>query len=259
MAQKQYFFQGYKGNPKVNASDFSHYTDRELKQMMKVKATRLNTRLASLERENISGSSYAHMNARVYTYDKMEFMRPDSNISADEIKHPRFKTNVAEYEEGINIYDSRSRKAGLKRERTREEIIEQLVAMEHFESLTESTVSGMMAKYKAKYDYQKAHDPSYTETFDDYISKVKSESYQLIAKYYGYETADHVYALHATDTNNGAAVDNFIASNPEYFRKDNSLQSQGGLLLSEYASWYEANWEDVNTTPEEDKSILDSI
>lgn len=247
MADKEYFFQGYVGNAKAKPKDFEGYTLQELKNQMKTLAKRLNTRLATLEKENVWGSSYAHGVARKYAFDEAEFMRTGAEES------PRFVT-------AVNKYDSNDM---YERARTREEIIEQLVAMEHFESLTESTVSGMMSKYKAMYDYRKKHDKEYTLTFDEYISQIKSKAYDLIAKYYGYETADAVYDLHRADeeseSENNAAVDAYVQEHPENFRKDNPLNSEGELLIQQYDSWYEDNWEDVKTTPEQDKSILDSI
>lgn len=244
-----YFFIGYTGNKKAKVSDYSNYSTQELKNMMKSQAKRLNTRLATLEKENMRG--YAYQQAQRFAHDELQYMR-----GSDE--QPRFKTAVNEYLQikSYETIDGKQQEVYIDvkdRERTREEIIEQLVAMEKWESLTTSTVSGMMETYEAKYEEVKKRDPSLT--FEKYVDIATSNAYDIIQTYYGSTTA---YEIVKTYGNTAASA--YIADNPELFQADNKFNGQGLTLFNHFTDWYKDNWENTRDSVSDEEardSVLD--
>lgn len=225
----EYFKIGYVGNPNLKESDFARYSMQELKNMMKTQAKRLNTRLSSLEKEGMTGG-YAYEKANLWAFDEEAGLHSRTG-------KPRFETRV-------NVYDD----SGLfTRERTRQEIIEQLVRMGKWESYSTSTVSGMMAMYHEKYENMKEH--GFNGTFEQFIDTATSDAYETIRKYYGSDTAEYIVSQ------GESAAEAFIEAHPEYFTNDNPFDGQGGLLESAYAAWYQANWETVTDIISEDDFI----
>ena len=233
----EHFFIGYTGNRNLKESDFSKYSLQELKNMMKSQAKRLNTRLATLEKNSMK-TGYAYQQAKLYAFDRRQYMR-----SQDQ---PRFET-------AVNVYEEVDGGIMKTRERTREEIIEQLMAMGKWESYTTSTVSGMMETYEAKYEEMKKH--GYEKSFEEFVNVVTADAYEIIRSYYGSDTADVIVSSYSEQ-----AVDAFIAAHPDLFSKANPFNSQGGLLEGYFENWYNANWENTAETisdEEAEESVMD--
>lgn len=234
MEEREYFFIGYTGNRKLKESDFSKYSLQELKNMMKSQAKRLNTRLATLEKNNMR-SGYAYEQAKLYAFDKRQYMRSQ--------EQPRFET-------AVNVYADVDGGQMKVRERTREEIVEQLIAMGKWESYTTSTVSGMFETYKAKFEEMKKH--GYTKSFEEFVEVATADAYETIRSYYGSDTADYIVSSYSDK-----AVSSFIAAHPDLFSKSNKFQGQGGLLEGYFEQWYENNWENTaETVSDEDIDIM---
>lgn len=214
----EYFKMGYVGNPNLQASDFAKYSMQELKNMMKSQAKRLNTRLSSLEKNNMTGA-YAYEKAKEWAFDNVAGTHERSNV-------PRFETRV-------NVYDD----AGLwVRDRTRDEIIEQLIKMGKWESYSTSTVSGVLAVYEKKYENMKQH--GYTGTMEDFISMATTSAYEIIYKYYKSEAANYICNTYGEN-----AAQAFIDAHPEYFTWSCPLVGNGLAIETIFEGWYEANWQ----------------
>lgn len=219
----EYFKMGYVGNPNLKASDFAKYSMQELKNMMKSQAKRLNTRLSSLEKNHMTGA-YAYETAKRWAFDNVAGTHERSNV-------PRFETRV-------NVYDD----AGLwVRDRTRDEIVEQLIKMGKWESYSTSTVSGVMAVYENKYEYLKQH--GFNGTLEDYINTATTDAHATIQAYYGSTTADYIISTYGE-----TAAQAFIDTHPECFTADCPIvrknnEGMGGALESIFKDWYEANWQ----------------
>lgn len=233
-----YSFIGYKGNKHLKESDFTKYSMQELKNMVKSQAKRLNTRLSSLESNKMTGG-HAYQKARGFVWDEMKFMRPDDSQKIEDIT-PRFET-------AVTIRDTEGRKIA---DRSREDLIEQLIQMGDWESLTTSTISGMMETFGAQYEAKKKKGV-FTGSFEEYVEMATTDAYSIIAKYYGTSTADEIISTYGEATANA-----FIQAHPEYFQKNNILRGQGGALEGAAAKWYRENWENMKGTVESDSDLI---
>lgn len=236
-----YFFIGYTGNKHLKESDFAKYSLQELKNMVKSQAKRLNTRLSSLEKNKMTGG-HAYQKARRFVWDELRFMRPDDAQKIEDIT-PRFET-------AVTIRDAEGRKIA---DRTRADLIEQLIQMGDWESLTTSTVSGMMETFGAQYEAKK-NKGVFTGTFEEYVEMATTDAYAVIAKYYGSSTADEIISAYGEDAANA-----FVQAHPEFFQKNNVLNGEGGLLEGEMAKWYRENWENVKGTVESDEDLINNF
>ncbi len=237
MADKEYFFQGYVGNRKLKEEDFSKYTMKQLKNMMKAQAKRLNTRLASLEKGKMTGG-YAYRELQTWAFDEKEGVHTRNRT-------PRFETRVSVYEAS----DGGEYKI---RDRTRAEIIEQLINMGKWESYRTSTVSGMMATYEAK--HKELSKKGINVPFEDYVSMATTDAFSTIAKYYGESTAETIINEYGE-----SAADAFISQHPDYFQKANPLNGQGLTLELIFDDWYQANWEHVTELVESEEDFINSF
>lgn len=238
---KEKFSLGYQGNANLSEKDFSNYSMQELKNMMKAQAKRLNTRLSALENSGMK-SSYAYQKAKQMAYDATKSKKAVYQFMREQ-EQPRFET-------AVNVYEDVDGGMMKTRERTRAEIIEQLIYMGKWESYESSTVSGMVGRFKEKFDAMKEH--GFTGTFDEYVSLVTTDAYETIRHYYGSDTA-----IYITSKYSNKAVDSFIDSHPEYFSKSSPIGNEGLTFEDIFETWYEANWEDTSSITEEEIGITD--
>lgn len=240
MDDREYFFIGYTGDRNLSSKDFTKYSMQELKNMMKAQAKRLNTRLSALESKGMT-SSYAYQKAAQMAYDATHTSKAHYQFMREQEK-PRFETAVNVYED----VDGGQMKVREKvRERTRTEIIEQLIEMGKWESYKSSTVSGMMEAFQKRFENMQEH--GYTGTFEEYAALVTNDAYDTISCYYGSDTAAYIVSTYSEES-----VNAFIEKHPEFFKSSNPLDSQGGMLESEFAAWYKANWEDTSSITNEE-------
>lgn len=240
MDDREYFFIGYTGNRNLSEKDFSKYSMQELKNMMKSQAKRLNTRLSTLESKGMT-SSYAYQKAVQMAYDATHTHKAHYEFMREQEK-PRFET-------AVNVYENVDGGQMKVRERTRAEIIEQLIEMGKWESYKSSTVSGMMEAFQKRFENMQEH--GYKGTFNEYADLVTNDAYDTISRYYGSDTAAYIVSTYSEE-----AVDAFISKHPEFFTNNNPLDGQGGMLESEFSAWYEANWEDTSSVSDEE-SVTD--
>lgn len=224
----------YEGSKTATAKDFENYSMKELRQAVKKQASRLNSRLASLEKKNML-SGWAYEKAEQMTYDSKKTGGKQREFMKDVEGKPRFQTSVEKWVkvDGGKMYE---------RDRTREELIEQLVQMANWESLKTSTTTGMMEHYEAK--FERMRDNGFIGTFDEFVRIATSDAYALIDHYYGSVTAKEI----TKDPNKQEAVNAFIKAHPEYFTYDNPLNSEGLSLESKFNDWYESYKHDVDDT-----------
>ncbi len=241
MANQEYFFIGYVGKTNATAADYSKVSTRDLTKMMKLQAKRLNERLASLERAGMTVGSYAYSEAKKWAYDSTKSGGAQSGFMRQQ-EQPRFET--ASY-----TYDSEGVRG---RKRTRQEIIEQLIKMQKFESYKSSTVSGVKSALEARWENLKKMGAVTDDSKEDFMALMLADSYELIKRYYGSETASYIVS-HYSDK----AVSTFIEKHPELFSDSSSIKGEGWELESRFEEWHSKNWDDASDTMQDTESLLD--
>lgn len=240
---KDNFSLGYQGNENLTTKDFAKYSMQELKNMMKAQAKRLNTRLSALENNGMK-SSYAYQKAKQMAYDATKSKKAVYQFMREQ-EQPRFET-------AVNVYENVDGGQMKVRARTRAEIIEQLIYMGKWESYESSTVSGMLGRFKDKFDIMK--ERGFTGTFDEFVSISTTDAYETIRHYYGSDTAINIITKYGEK-----AADAFIAAHPEYFSKNSPIGSESLTFEDIFETWYEANWEDTSSITEDEIGITSSI
>jgi len=242
--QPEYFFQGYVGKANATAADYANMSTRDLTKLMKLQAKRLNERLASLERAGITVGSYAYRQAEVWAADSMKSGGSKMGFMRQQEK-PRFETASYKYDD-----------MGVRGEKkTREEIIEQLLAMQKFESLRSSTVSGAKSGVEARWEKLKeAGAVDEQDNKKDYMALMMSDNYAIIANYYRSQTALRIVSHYSE-----RSVSTFIEQHPILFSLSSDILGEGYELEQRFADWYNQNWDETSDTLQDTSSLLDDI
>lgn len=146
-------------------SDYETYSRDELVKATRILAKRANTRLRSIEQENLQEGSHAYKAIERMAYDRLEFI--------DETESGQFKFKTA-----MNF-------------RTRDEILAEMKELQYFlfQSKT-SWVGGVLETYTKFYDT--AVERGYTGSFEDFTSAARQSQWKRIADMYGSDTANEI-------------------------------------------------------------------